>query len=63
MSPETWVNDHSPASAVVSGSIDGYCNLATLLLAHIINLTAGKSQVEHSGAPMKVQALWFDLHQ
>ncbi|OAL47019.1 hypothetical protein IQ07DRAFT_546297 [Pyrenochaeta sp. DS3sAY3a] len=64
VSPESWVDDDSPTSITTTRNIDDYCNLATLLLAKIVNLVGGSSPiVEYSSVSAEIYALWLGLQQ
>jgi hypothetical protein len=58
-----WVDDSNVRSVAATGAIDAYCNLATLIVAKIINCIATnkKRQETLSDTPSKINTLWDEL--
>lgn len=63
MPTDTWVDDSNVRSIAEHGTIDAYCNLATLIFAKIINLIADtrKGSEGLTSQKSKVNTLWLDL--
>lgn len=65
MATEHWVDDSSVPSVATSGTIDAYCNLATLMFAKITNLMAEIREKPGSVADRasKSATLWRELQE
>lgn len=64
VAPETWTDGRKPSSVAVSGTLENYCNLSTLILAKVVNLSAtGFPHDEQPGGISKIDSLWLDLQE
>ncbi|KAJ4982628.1 alkaline phosphatase family protein [Stagonosporopsis vannaccii] len=60
---DSWVNDSSLRSVAECGTIDAYCNLATLVFAKITNLIAESKKGSGRAGELRtrINALWREL--
>jgi hypothetical protein len=60
---DSWVDDSSLRSVAERGTIDAYCNLATLVFAKITNLIAERRKGSGRAAELRsrINALWCEL--
>jgi hypothetical protein len=61
MPPEYWVDDSNLHSVAATGTIDAYCNLATLIFAKIANFIAESRKRSARYQASTTNVLWREL--